>query len=117
MADAGKARLCSLLFVVVDDFLNDEVQEFLGEFRVQIGPFRKIFEPRDLFGFARGIGRRQVVLRLQNAHGLCVFEPLAQRVDQNGVQPVDAFSMLFEQFSGAGHGILGLVSQWPSLSV
>ena len=35
-------------FVVMDDFLDDEGQEFLGEFGVQIGLSRQIFEPGDL---------------------------------------------------------------------
>ena len=46
-----------VLFVMLDHFLNDEVQEFLGEFRVQIGLLRKIGQPCDLRGFARRIGR------------------------------------------------------------
>ena len=33
--------------MVLDDFLDDEGQEFLREFRVQIGPFRKVFKPSD----------------------------------------------------------------------
>jgi hypothetical protein len=44
-----------LLFVVLDDFLNDEIQEFLGELRVKVGLSRKLFEPRDLGRFARGV--------------------------------------------------------------
>ena len=44
-----------MLLVMVDDFLNDAIQKFLGKFRVEIGPFCKIFEPRNLRGFTGGV--------------------------------------------------------------
>ena len=94
MARGASCAVFLVLFVVTDDFLNDEFQEFLGEFRVEIGPFRKIFEARDLGGFAGRIGRGQIVFGFQPAHGLRVLEPFAQRVDQDRVKPVDAFAML-----------------------
>ncbi len=93
-AGGSGSTLRLVLFVVLDDFLNDEVQEFLGEFRVKIGPFRKIGEPRDLCCFARGVGRGQVVFGLEPAHGLRVLEPLAQCVDEDGIKPVDAVAMI-----------------------
>ena len=83
-----------VLFVVLDDFLNDEVQEFLGEFRVQIGPVGKIFEPRNLFAFAVGIRGGQSVLGLEPAHGLRVLEPLAQRIDEDRLKAVDAVAVI-----------------------
>jgi hypothetical protein len=46
---------------VVNDFLNDEVQKSLGEFRVEVGLNRQIVETRDLGRFARRIGRGKVV--------------------------------------------------------
>lgn len=102
-----------VLLVVLDDFLNDEVQEFLCEFRVQISPFRKTLQPRDLLFLARWVGWGKVVLRLKDAHGLCVFETLCQGKDKDRVQPVDAVAMLGQKFGGAGNG----VSQLQSLSV
>jgi hypothetical protein len=116
MADVGvdDSRASGLLLLVVlDDFLNDEVQEFLGEFRVQIGLECKILEPRDLFFFARGVGWGKRVLRLERAHGLGVFEPLGEREDKDRVEPVYGLSVFLEDCGGAGDG----VSQWPSLSV
>ena len=59
-------RTLRLLFAVVpNDFGDDEVEEFAGEFRVEIGGFRQRFEPVDLRGLARGIGRGKVVRGLE----------------------------------------------------
>ena len=55
-------------------------------------------------------------MRLEDAHGLGVLEPLGQREDEDRIQPVDAFAVFLEQRRGACHRIMGL-SQWPSLSV
>ena len=100
-------------FVMMDHFLNDEVEEFLGKFGVQIGPVCKVFQPRNLRGFARGVACWQVMFCLQLAHGLGVFEPLAQCVDEDGIEAVDALAVLFEDLGGFDDGI----SQWASLSV
>ena len=102
--------------VVLDHFLNDEIQELLGEFRVQISPGCQILEPRDLSLLARGVGWREVVMRFQRTHGLRVLEPFGQREDKDRIQPVDAVAMLFQKRGGARDGILWF-SQWPSLSV
>ncbi|ASP20159.1 hypothetical protein ANTHELSMS3_01461 [Antarctobacter heliothermus] len=101
------------MLVVLDDFLNDKVQEFLGEFRVEIGLECQILEPRDLIVFARGVGWGKVVLRLENAHGLSVLEPLCERENEDRVETVDRLAVFLEQVGSAGNG----VSQWPSLSV
>ena len=66
---------------MVNDFLNNEVQESLGEFRVEVGADCQIFETCDLRFFTLGIGRGKVVLGLEFPHGLSVLEALAQRVD------------------------------------
>lgn len=87
--------------MVLDDFLNNKIQEFLGEFRVEIGPFCKVGQTRDLLFFAVRIGGGQGVLCFENTHGLRVFEPLAQRIDKDRVKPVDAFAVAFEDVGGA----------------
>ena len=111
------ALLNGLLFlmflVVLNDLSNDEIQEILGEFRVQIGLLRKIFKTCDLFRFAIRIGRGKVVCGLEPAHRLGVLEPLAQGVNEDCVQPVDAVAVFLQEFRGAGH----MVSQGPILSV
>ena len=105
--------LCLVFLVVLNDFGDDEVEELLGKFGIQIGPFCQIFKPRDLGRFAVGIGRGKVVFGFQFPDSLGVFEPLAQRVDEDGIEPVDAFTMFLEHLGGAGHG----VSQGRNLSV
>jgi len=54
---------------------------------------------------ARGVTGGQVMRGLQPAHGLRVLEPLGQRIDQNGIQPVDAFAVFAQQGCGAGGGV------------
>ena len=103
-----------VFFVVSDDFLNDEVQEFLGKLGVQIGLGCKGFEPSDLRGLTGRITGRQVVSGLEAPHSLRVFEPLAQRVDEDGIEPVDAAAVLCKHFGGAGYDV---ISQEQSLSV
>ncbi|EAQ23701.1 chorismate mutase [Roseovarius sp. 217] len=91
-----------VLLVMSDHLGDDEVQELLGEFRVQIGRCRQFFEPFDLRGFARVIGRGKVVFSLEFPHGLRVFEPLSQREDEDRVKPVDALAVLFQKLGGKG---------------
>ena len=38
---------------------------------------------------------------LQPAYGLCMFEPLAKRIDKDRVQPVDAGAVILQDFGGA----------------
>jgi hypothetical protein len=63
--------------VVLDHFLDDEVQEGFREFRVEVGVLCQLFEPGDLGRLAGGIGGRQVVLGLEPADRLGVLEALA----------------------------------------
>ena len=123
MALTGVALLFLVFLVVSDDFLNDEIQESLGKIGVQVGPFCQIFEPRDLLGLSGGVRGRQVMFSFQLTNGLCVFEPLAQRIDKDRVQPVDAFKVSHEDLGGAGYivqvgrGSVGRISQEPILLV
>jgi len=84
--------------VVLNDFSDDEVQKLLGEFGVQIGPVRQIFEPRDLVRFAGGIGRGKVVCSLEFPHSLRVL-------DKDRIQTVDGGAVVFEDFGGLGNGV------------
>ena len=98
------------LLVMPDDFTDDEGQEFLGKFGVEVGLFRQSFQPLDLPRLARRIGRGKVMRGLEFPHGLRVLEPLGQRLDQNGLQPVDGLAMLFQDLGGTlgcvGHAVL-----------
>ena len=85
-----------------DDFADDEGQEFLGEVGVKVGLFGQLFQPCHLMRLAVRVRRRQVMLGLQLAHRLRMLEPFGQRVDQNGIQPVNRLAMLFQHLGGAG---------------
>ena len=95
-----------MLSVMLDHFGDDEIQELLGEFGIQRSPVREVFEPCDLGRFAGRIGRGKVIFGFQFAHGLRVLETFAKRVHKDGIQAVNAFTMLFEHGSGAGYGII-----------
>ena len=100
-------------FVVLNDFSDDEVQELLGKFGVEISPVCQIFETCDLRRFAVGIGRGKVVFSFQFPYGLRVFEPLAQCIDEDRIEAVDAAAVFGQHFGGFGDN----VSQAPILSV
>ena len=90
---------------MLNDFSNDEVEEFLGKFRVEIGLDRQVLEPRDLVCLAVRVRGGQVVFCLELAHRLGVLEPLAQGIDEDRIKPVDAFAVAFEQRGSAGDGV------------
>ena len=100
-------------FVVLNNLSDDEVEKLLGKLRVEVGPVRQIFKPFDLCGFARGIGRGKVVFGFEFPHSLSVFEALAQRIDEDRIEAVDAFAVLLEHLGRAEYR----VSQGPILSV
>src|ERR1700743_886753 len=54
--------------VVADDFLDDEVEEFLREVRVQMCCICELPQPRDLGRFARRIGGRRGTRRPEFHH-------------------------------------------------
>ncbi|EGE57290.1 hypothetical protein RHECNPAF_4460062 [Rhizobium etli CNPAF512] len=79
-----------------DNFLDDEVQELLGEIRVQIGGFRQLAKAFDLVFFARRIGRRQIVFGLQHADLFGAAEAFGQHVHESGVDIVDRLAIARE---------------------
>ena len=101
------ALLLLVFLVVLDDFLNDELQESACEFGVQIGITCQFFQTGNLARFTIRVRGGQIMLRFQAPHGLRVLEPLAQRIDEYGIQPVDAGAMLVQDGGGAGGGCLG----------
>jgi hypothetical protein len=90
---------------MLNDFSDDEVEKLLGEFRVNVCPVRQIFEPGDLGGLAGRIGRGKVVFGFEFPHSLCMFEALTEGVDQDRVQTIDAFAVLFENFRSTRHSV------------
>lgn len=100
-------------FVVLNDFSDDEVQKLLGEFGIKIRLLRQIFEPGDLIRFAVGIGRGKVVFGFEFPHSLRVFEPLAQCIDEDRVQPIDAGAVALEDLGGALNSVCHDVTPLP----
>src|SRR5690606_9368145 len=107
MAGSGGGTPALLLetFVVADDFTDDEVQEFPGELRVEVGLFGQALQPFDLPGFARRVRRRKGVFGLELAHGLGALEPFGQREDKDRVQPVDRGAVFQQKAGGSGRGV------------
>ena len=59
-----------MLFVVLNDFSDDEVQKLLGEFGIEVSLFRQIFEPLDLVRFAVRIRGGKVVFGFEFPHSV-----------------------------------------------
>ncbi|KPG83902.1 hypothetical protein AEQ27_08285 [Frigoribacterium sp. RIT-PI-h] len=78
--------------MVVDHLGDDEVQEGLGEGRVETGLFGQATQALDLHALTLGVARRHAGRRLEQADGLRVLEPLGEHVDEGGVDVVDALA-------------------------
>jgi hypothetical protein len=76
--------------VVVDDFADDEGEEFFGEFGVEFGTFREGAQAGDLFGFAGEVRGREFQAGFQLSDGLGAFEALGKQVNECGIDVVDA---------------------------
>ncbi len=72
-----------------DDLLHDEGKKFFGKIRIELGLLGKRAQAFDLLGLARGIGRRQPMLRLESAYRLGAFETLGEKMDQGRIDIVD----------------------------
>src|SRR6478609_11216676 len=68
--------------VVVDDLGDDEVQERLGEHRVEAGAVGERPQPSDLPLLAQRVGGGQVLLGLEPADLLGALEALRQEMDE-----------------------------------
>ena len=93
---------------MMDDFLDDESEEFLGELGIEIRLFRKPFQAVDLIHLARLVGGREAVFGFEPAHGLGVLEAFGERIDEDRVQPVNTGAVAGQKLGGAGDG----VCQW-----
>ena len=82
--------------MVPDHFVDDEAQEFLGEIGVKVGLCCQHPQPRDLSGFAVGIGGGQAVLGLVGPDRLRHLEPFGEHEHQRGVDIVDALAVLVQ---------------------
>ena len=84
------------MFVVADHLVDDEAQEFLAEFGIEIGLARQRAQPFDLPRLAVGIGGGQVDLRLELADRLRHLEPFGEHIDERRVDIVDALTVAAE---------------------
>lgn len=94
--------------MVADHLVDDEAQELLGEFGVEIGLFRQLPQPRDLAGLAVRIGGGEGRLGLVFAHGLGNPEPLGEHMDQRRIDVVDALAEGREHLIGRA-GVLRIM--------
>src|SRR5699024_6007045 len=75
--------------VTADHLGDDEGEELLGEFGVEVRVLGENPQAGDLSGLARFIGRRQPVFGLELADPFGEFEPLGQEVVEGGLAYVD----------------------------
>src|SRR5690606_21737488 len=94
-------------FVVADHLGDDEVQELLGEGRVEPGVLGEVAQPGDLAGLAGRVGGRQPVLRLEAADLLGALEAFGEHVDDGGVDVVDAVAQPGEFLAHGGVDVRG----------
>ncbi len=86
--------------MMADHLVDDEAQEFLAEFGVELGFGGEPAQPRDLRRFARGIGGGQVVGGLVATDRLRHLEAFGEQVDQGGIDIVDALAITVQRFVG-----------------
>ena len=86
-------RLFAGLFVVSDHLVDYETQEFLAEFRIEIGRLGQCAQSRNLTFFPVRVGGGQRGFRLVFANGLRDAKPFGQHVDDRGIDVVDAFAI------------------------
>lgn len=79
--------------MVPDYLVDNEPQEFLGEFRVEMRFLCQFTQALYLQFLSRRIGWRERDLRLIPAHRLRDAEALGQYMDQRSVDIVDAFAV------------------------
>ena len=90
--------------MVADHLVDDEAQELLGEFGVEIGLRRKLAQPLDLALLAPRIGGGKPRLGLVAPDRLGDLKPLGEQEDERGVDPVDALAIALQRL--VAHGIL-----------
>jgi hypothetical protein len=85
-------------FVVADDFVDDEPQEFLGEVGIEISFLGQLPQPLDLPFFSAGICGGQAGARLIFAHGLRDLEALGEHEHKGSIDIVDALAVTVQDF-------------------
>ena len=89
-------------FMMPNDFTNDEGKKLFGKLRIKLSGRSKVTETGSLLRLPVGVGRRQVVLGLQNSNLLGAPEALRQHVNDGGVYIVDTVPYVLKLGHGAG---------------
>ena len=79
-----------------DDFLDDEIQELLGKLGIELGANGKGPKAGDLLRFACRVRGGHTGACLEGTHLLRELESLGQKVDQCGIDVVDAVAKSLE---------------------
>ena len=108
-----------MFLVVLDDFADDELKEAFGELRIEISVDSELFQPRDLIALAVRIRGGQGVFSFEPTNSLSMFEPFAERIDEDRVEAINALAVLAQDLRGTDDSIVLRcgISQWPILSV
>lgn len=88
---------------MTDNFRHDEIEEFLGKGWIKSAFFGEGLQAFDLARFAGFIGRRHLVFGFQSPNSLRHLKPLGERVQQNGIEIIDARAKLRELIERGGH--------------
>ena len=87
---------------MADHLVDDEAQELLGEFGIELRLFGQMAQPVDLALFAARIGGGQAAGRLVPADRLRHLEPFGEQMDQRGIDIVDALAIPVQYVVGHG---------------
>ncbi len=82
--------------MVADHLVDDEAQEFLAEFGIELGVFGEAAQAGDLALLATRIGGGQPAGRLVPADRLGHLEPLGEQMDERGIDIVDALAIALQ---------------------
>ncbi len=86
---AAHALRLLLQIMMPNHFLNNKANKFLGKLLIKASGSREVIQPGHLLRLTLRIRTGQIVFGLDPADILCVREAFGQRVDQDGIQPIN----------------------------
>jgi len=99
-----RRELAPRLLMVLNDFLDDELQKFFSEVWIQICPLGQSAKSVDLFCFPPLVGGRQIEFGFQFANLFGFAKPFSQNVNERRVKIVDGCAVASEFFFGVNIG-------------
>ena len=84
------------LFVMLNDFANDEFEKFLSKIGIEIGTFRQTAQPFDLFFFTRRVRRRQIMFGFERADLFGLAKAFGQSVDEDRVEIINRLAVMLK---------------------